>query len=384
MFVRFLILSGNTGGGHNSAAGAVSDCFTAHGDECDIKDALAFLPHGTSYIVSNGHVFIYKKAPRLFGFFYRLAENHPAKENSDSIIYDMLTVGARSLKKFLEANPYDAVICTHVFAGMIATEAKRKYGIPKRIYFVSTDYTCSPGVAEINADLFFIPHRLLAPEFEEKRIPKDRIVSSGIPVRQSFYEHYEKDTAKKLLDLPKDKRIVLLMCGSMGCGPIKELGSLLCHELPTDAHLVVICGSNKRLYKELKKDLKANNATIVGFTDQMSLYMDAASLALTKPGGLSTSEALAKALPLVLINAVPGCETRNLDFLTVNNFSQTAGSVERLSMLVCKTLQSPETLESISLRLKSQFNTNAAEVIRESVLNNIEKNEEEKQKAVCN
>jgi len=102
----------------------------------------------------------------------------------------------------------------------------------------------------------------------------------------------------------------------------------------------------------------------VGFTDKIPLYMDASELALTKPGGLSTSEALTKALPLILIDAVPGCETRNLDFLTLNNFSQTAKNTERLSILTCRYLKNPMLLEETKQRLRQQFGFNAAETVR--------------------
>jgi len=361
--MRFLILSGNTGGGHNSAANAIKEHFEQNGHTCVVADALRFLSEGTSYLISNGHVFIYRKAPKLFGFMYHFAEKHPAKNNSESFMYDILSLGARSLKNFLSENGFDGIICTHIFAGMIVTEAKRRYDITAKLYLIATDFTCSPGAAEVIADIYFIPHRFLAAEFEERRIPKDKIIASGIPVSAKFFEKTEKKEAKRQLGLPADKRIILMMCGSMGCGPIEDLTVLLSHEIPSDCHLVVICGGNEKLLKKIKKQ-KHENVSVVGFTDKIPLYMDASELALTKPGGLSTSEALTKALPLILIDAVPGCETRNLDFLTLNNFSQTAKNTERLSILTCRYLKNPMLLEETKQRLRQQFGFNAAETVR--------------------
>ena len=368
--MKILILSCNTGGGHNSAASAVKDYFKAMGDNCDIRDALAYWSEGSSNLISNGHTILYKKLPKLFGAAYRFAENHPASEN-DSIIYDLATLGAKKLSNYLKEVHYDAVVCTHVFSGMIATEVQKKYLKDLKIYFVATDYTCSPGVNEINADAYFIPHKLLKNEFLEFGGKKDNVIPSGIPVRKAFYNPKNAELAKKELGLPEGKKIVLLMCGSMGCGPIKELAATLDDGLPSDAHLVAICGSNQQLQKSLYKYKDFKNTTIVGFTDKMGLYMDAAYVTLTKPGGLSSTEALIKGLPIVLIDAVPGCETRNLDFLVSNGFAITANTPKELSGIVYNYIEYPEEHAKHKDFLKSEFNFNAPKIIYDYIKNDI-------------
>ena len=117
--MRFLILSCNTGEGHNSAAKAVKEYFESFGDECDIKDALAFWSPEKSKIISKGHVFIYRKMPKLFGVSYRYEENHPPKEGDESLIYELVIKGCDSLEEFLAGSSYEAVLCTHVFSAMM-------------------------------------------------------------------------------------------------------------------------------------------------------------------------------------------------------------------------------------------------------------------------
>ena len=242
--MRFLILSGSTGGGHNSAAMAIKEYCEAQGNECEIKDALTFCSEGKAYLVNNGHVFIYKKAPKLFGLFYHLLEKKPKEEGNNSILYDIITFGGKGLYKYLKANHYDAIICTHIFAGMLVTHIKAKYNLDIKIHLVATDYTCSPGAYEVDADYIFIPHRYLLDEFKSYGIKEEKLISSGIPVRSSFYERTDKLTAKKDLGLPTDKKIVLLMGGSMGCGPIAKLSETICKKMAEDSHLVVISGNN--------------------------------------------------------------------------------------------------------------------------------------------
>ena len=233
--MRLLILSCNTGEGHNSAAKAIREYFLSNNDECDIKDALAFWSPEKSKLISKGHVLIYRKFPKLFGVSYRFEENHPPKDGDESLIYELVIKGCNSLYEFLQTEKYDAVVCTHVFSAMMMTELKKRRKINIRSYFVATDYTCSPGVNQTAMDAYFIPHKKLIKEFADNGLPMSRIIPSGIPVRRDFYNKTEPQKAKRTLSLPQDKRVALLMCGSMGCGPIKDLAELLPQQLPEDA-----------------------------------------------------------------------------------------------------------------------------------------------------
>ncbi len=366
--MRVLILSCNTGEGHNSAARALADFFPEHGIECDIKDALAFWSPQKSKLISRGHVLIYRKFPKLFGVSYRFEENHPPKDGDESLIYELVIRGCEALDEFLRVEPYDAVVCTHVFSAMMMTELKKRRKSGIKTYFVATDYTCSPGVGQTVMDAYFIPHKQLIAEFAENGLPVSRLVPSGIPVKKAFYNKTERARAKKTLSLPQDKRIVLLMCGSMGCGPIKELAEYLPQQLPTDAMLVIICGNNTKLFRSLTKYQLPENLRVVGYTSRMPLYMDAAELILTKPGGLSTSEAAVKRLPMLFIDAVPGCETRNREFFTTLGCAETRDTALELCDAVCDYLEIPEKLNNASQRLCEEMQGCAADIISEYII----------------
>ena len=366
--MRLLILSCNTGEGHNSAAKAIKERFVNGGWQCDIKDALAFWSPEKSKLISKGHVFIYRKMPKLFGVSYRFEENHPPKDGDESLIYELVIKGCNSLYEFLQTEKYDAVVCTHVFSAMMMTELKKRRKINIRSYFVATDYTCSPGVNQTAMDAYFIPHKKLIKEFADNGLPMSRIIPSGIPVRCDFYNKTEPQKAKRTLSLPQDKRVALLMCGSMGCGPIKDLAELLPQQLPEDALLVIICGNNVKLYRSLTKYPLPENVRVIGFTSRMPLYMDAAELILTKPGGLSTTEAAVKGLPMIFIDAVPGCETRNIEFFISNGCADMREGAIKLCDAVCDYLEIPSKLHKMSQTLKDEFSGCAAEIIREHIV----------------
>ena len=369
--MNVLILSCNTGEGHNSAAKAIKEYIELQGDVCDMRDALSFWSETSSKIISKGHIFIYRRLPKLFGIGYRFEENHPAKDNETSLMYDIVKKGCISLYEALKSSNYDAIICTHVFASMMLTELRNRFNFSLPSYFVATDYTCTPGVSEIISDGYFIPHASVEPDFLRCGVEKDKIIPSGIPIKQAFYSKVEKEEARRQLHLPKDSKIVLMVCGSMGCGPLQVLAEDLPLMLPSNAHLVVICGSNRKLFKSLTRNNNLSNTTIVGYTTRMPLYMDAADLIVTKPGGLSTTEAVNKHLPMVFINAVPGCETHNLNFFIKHNLATTHDDEEDLADLICHLINDPEQLKRIELASASIFKDCAAEIIYNKISKDI-------------
>lgn len=356
--MKFLILSCNTGGGHNATAAAISEYFTAHGQTCVTMDCLDFLPQMKAKLISEGHVLLYRKAPKLFGLGYRFEEEHMPR-----FILSQCESYADEFCQAVQQVGCDAVINVHVFSALIMTAARRQFGLKLPGYFVATDYTCSPGVAQADLDAYFIPHESLTAEFVQCGVPADRLVPTGIPVRPAFCTGVPQREARERLGLSAEGRLVLLACGSMGAGPMEELAQLLDQQLPAEDQLVVICGTNEKLERDLEKDRLSDCVSIVGFTREMDLYMDAADLILTKAGGLSTTEALMKRLPMVYINAVPGCETRNLEFMVSHGYARTADTPEALTELVCSLLREPETLAAWRENLARAFPTPAVEKI---------------------
>ena len=133
----------------------------------------------------------------------------------------------------------------------------------------------------------------------------------------------------------------------------------------------MICGNNEKLYEKFKKFRDIPNVFVVGFTRKISLYMDAASVILTKPGGLSSTEAATKGLPMVLIDAVPGCESKNMEFFIQNGFAVTEETMERLTAQVNLLLADSAKAEKLSLALRGSFAEYAAEKIGGYVLSEV-------------
>lgn len=362
--MRVLILTCSTGGGHNACARALQEVFAENGHCCDFADSLAFVSDRLSRFMSWGHTTMYRHVPRLFDFGYGFAEKHPATLNDRAALYKLLTGGTGKLSERLREGQYDTVICTHVFSGLLLQETQKIYPVKLKTAFVATDYTCSPGAARSSLDYYFIPADGLKPEFMEQGVPAEKLVASGIPVCQAFYTALGKQQAKRQWGIDPSHTHLLMMCGSMGCGPMEKLAKLLSERMCSDMELSIVCGTNGKRKKELAEQFSGcPNIHIHGFVRDVSALLDSADLYLTKPGGLSTSEALTKCLPMVFVDAVAGCEEYNLNYFVSLGGAVTADTPEALAELCTELSNNPDRRSEMSERLLRASPGNAARQI---------------------
>lgn len=346
--MKVLILSCNTGEGHNSCAKALTERFTAQGIPCETIDALAFISPGISKLMSKGHVFIYRNLPGVFDWGYRFSEKHSFFYRKGAPLYAFFACGSKKLARYINENDYDTVICAHVFAGVMMTEA-----VPmcrKKLFtsFLTTDYTCSPITEVSNLDLYFIPDERVKKHFTGRGMDEKKLITTGIPIRSDFYTRIPKAEAKAAENIHAEHKHLVIMCGSMGCGPIRKIVNSISGRLSSDMEMTVVCGNNRNLYRQLSA-LQENhpNIHIRGYVQNISRLMDSADVYLTKPGGISVTEASTKQLPMVLVNAVGGCEQYNYDFFTGIGAAESGDSVEKLMDKCLELLNHPEKREQI-------------------------------------
>ena len=313
--MRVLILSSNNGGGHNAAAHALREVFEAHGDTCHMEDCLSFISEDVSEAVAKSHNFMYRHAPKLFATGYRHTQRHADTFKEHHNGRRVLKLGRRNLGRTIRDGGYEAVICTHVFASLMLTDACRKYGLHLPTGVVETDYTTTPGAQAGDLDWHFIPAASLRDELEALGVKPGKIVASGIPVRSAFYAPRDREAARRALELPADSRVILMMGGSMGAGPVPELASSLSEQMDDGCVTVIVCGTNHSLRDSLNAQYGGDpRFRIMGYTDDIPRLMDASDVLMTKPGGISVTEAAVKRLPMVLVESVAGCEAYNRAF----------------------------------------------------------------------
>ena len=323
VILKILILSCNTGEGHNSAAKAISEELERRGVESEIKDSLAFASEAFSKQICKAYIKLTLSFPKAMGTTYKMAENN--KSSHKSFIYAVNSICAPALHKYLEKTKPDAVIMTHLFAGEVMTAVKKQYSYKIPTYLVSTDYDVCPRFEETEVDRYFIPHEHLTQSFIDRGMPKEKLSATGIPISHRFLDLLPQKEAKERLGLCRTIHYALVMTGSMGYGSTRELVDLFLKEAPANCGVVVLGGNNTRMKAELRERYPGNKRVIVvDFTTDVPLYMDACDLLLTKPGGLSTTEAAAHGIPLIHTTPIPGCETDNLAFFGYHGMSISA------------------------------------------------------------
>ncbi len=368
--MKILILSCNTGEGHNSAAKAVKYYFDRAGEGCVIADALSFVSPQISKLVSSGHVFIYRHVPNMFDIVYNGAEVFAKKESSkhDTVIFKLLALGAHKLYEFIRDGEFERIVCFHPFAAQMLTKVCRDHpelDMPK--YLIATDYTCSPGAGESVVDAYITPHEKVEFEFARRGVPKGKIVPIGIPINPSYATLPTRAEAREKLGIGKEARVTVLMFGSMGCGPIEKTAEMMAEDTAGDEVLYIMCGRNEKLQKSLEHLSDNPRVHVLGFRGDMPDFMAAADLFVTKPGGLSTTEAASARLPMLLMDAVAGCETYNYNFFVDNGMAFGADSVDDMVKKAHELVHDKARLAEVREKLAQNFPVDIAYRIYEYI-----------------
>lgn len=316
-----LILSCNTGGGHNAAGKALLEQFRADGIPADFADALAIAGHSVSHRVDRLYVGITTKTPVVFKAMYK-AGGAISNPYLKSPVYAANRIYRRKICDYIKAGGYDLVLTPHLFPAQTLTSLRRSGLLNVGFIAVATDYTCIPFWEETRPDYFVIPSEDLAPEFIKKRIAPQKLLPLGIPVSRAFTERRPQDEARKELGLQAFAQLILIMSGSMGFGNLNPLIETLLEKSGHDTGLAVLCGTNHQLRSTLdSRFLQTGRVITFPYTDKVATFMDACDVVITKPGGLTTTEAAAKRIPLAHTDPIPGCETKNAAFFSQRGMS---------------------------------------------------------------
>ncbi len=311
--MKAIILTISAGGGHNTAARAISAGLSNRGVETVIIDAYKYFNKYLSDTVEKGYLFSTKYAPKLYGRFYRMAE----KKADTDIKVKMGAFGtALVLKKFaryIASQNADVIIATHIFAGELLTILKERGDLTAKTIGIVTDFTVHPFWEETELDYYVTASELIDYQMTKRGIPKEKLLPFGIPVHPKFSKKISKQEARIQLGI-ENKDTIFVIAGSMGFGDVvKHIKNL--DKSDHDFQIICVCGNNSKLKENLERVKMKKTLIVYGFVNNVDIIMDASDCIVTKPGGLTTSEALAKGMHLILIDPIPGQEDRNSEFL---------------------------------------------------------------------
>ncbi|HSK72405.1 MAG TPA: glycosyltransferase, partial [Pyrinomonadaceae bacterium] len=270
--------------------------------------------------------------------------------------------------KFLKNYQPDIAVCTHFLPAEIISwlRAKRKINFPQAI--VVTDFDVHAMWLCHHFERYFVALEETRVHLEKLGIPPEKITVSGIPIDPVFAQKKDKMEMREKYGLDKDKLTILVSAGGFGVGNIEHLLTALA-DLETPAQILAVCGRNEELKTKLEKlsKEKLNNERVrfkpIGFTTEMDEYMSAADLIVGKPGGLTTSEALAKELIFVIVNPIPGQEERNSDHLLEKGAAIKCNNLPTLAYKIDQLISDKSRFETMKGNVARLANPRSAEFI---------------------
>lgn len=314
-----LILSCGTGGGHNSAGTAIAEELAHRGFNVETLDPYSLAGDGVARKIGNAYVKLVQKSPRAFGVLYGAAQGVRSIP-FHSPVYWANALMAERMAAFLSRRHFDIAVMPHLFPAEIFTYMKEHgCNVPKSV-FIATDYTCIPFTEETSCDYYVIPSPLLSADFERRGVDAEKLQPFGIPVRAQFRTAGTKAQARQRLGLEPSGQYILLSGGSIGAGKLENAIVQLLRS--AQLHIIAICGNNDALYTRLSRQYSGcTQLILLKSTPDMAEYMRACDLFISKPGGLSSTEAAVMGIPLVHYSPIPGCESFNVRFFQEHGMS---------------------------------------------------------------
>ena len=314
--MKVLILSITAGQGHHACGAAISDYLKSKGVQCRMLDCLSYINKLLGESVSQGYLLSTQYSPAAYGKLYRLAEKKEKPNGMLSLPKMTVSLLAKKLENYCLAYEPDLIVCTHVFAAQLATE----FTVCKvPTIGIITDFCVHPFWEDTKIDYYVTASELLENQVRKKVGNGANLLPFGIPINEKFSHSVSKQEARAALGI-EDKTTVFIISGSMGYGNIvKHIKHL--DRLNLDFQIVSVCGRNEHAKKKVDALSLSRKIYNYGYVNNVDVMMDAADIIITKPGGLTSSEALAKGIPMILMNPIPGQEDRNAEFFLNNGIA---------------------------------------------------------------
>jgi processive 1,2-diacylglycerol beta-glucosyltransferase len=348
---RVLVLSASVGAGHLRAAEAVTEALKILDPEAVVRniDVLELTNAAFRKLYGRAYLDLIARAPHLLGYFYDLLDRRPSDQHkADRFRRAVEKLNLNRFLRLLREETWDVIVNTHFLPAELIASLRRHGKLETPHLTVTTDFETHRLWVNQPCDHYFTATEEGSAYLAHWGVPAADISVTGIPIHPAFSEPKDQACCRQQLGLTGDRPVVLQLAGGFGVGPVQRIfESLLAVERPLE--IVVVAGRNVELKNQLETVAvpPRHRAIIVGFTTQMDDWMTAADLVVTKPGGLTTSESLARGLAIVVVNPIPGQESRNSDFLLENGAAIKVNNLGTMTFKLARLLEDAEKLSSL-------------------------------------
>ncbi len=370
--MKILLLSCSTGEGHNSAAKAVMTALKARGVECEFIDPIQFKSVKRMNFVAELYNKTIRKIPWFFGIVYKAGKLYDASPLPSPVAYANSKYSVH-FNDYVEAGNFDAIVSSHIFCSDAVLALRKKHGNTLPLYTIMTDYTPIPFYRDAKDIAYhFISCENIVEEMVRQGFKPENMCVSGIPIDPKFNLEMSKDEAKGLLGIPKNKRVIVILSGGAGCGKIVKLVKKLEKRLCDNMLMYIFVGKNTKLKEKLTERFSEDSKIrTVDFTLDVNIYLKAADVVMSKPGGLSSTEIAVSNVPFVHLKAIPGCESYNIRYFTKNGISLLGNTTKRAVDSTLKLLSDSELCNLVLNKQREHIPKRSADLIAEKIISDI-------------
>jgi processive 1,2-diacylglycerol beta-glucosyltransferase len=364
---RVLIISTSAGTGHVRAAQALEKEFARDPRVGEVihADALNFTNKLFREFYSTLYLKLVRAAPDILGWVYK-ASDEPWKGEAARTQLDRLNT--QKLVSFIEQFDPHITVCTHFMPAGIISHLQEQGRLRTHHSIIVTDFDCHAMWLSRMFHRFFVALDETKAHLEALGLPGERITVSGIPIDPVFSIAVDRPAVRASYGLDPAKTTLLLSAGALGVGPTELIVERLKH-LRHDAQTIVTCGRSEEVKARVTAATSGDpRFCVIGYSDRMHELMHISDLFIGKPGGLTTSEALACGLPMVIFSPIPGQEERNSDHLLEEGAGIRCNELTTLPFKIDRLLENPERLSAMRRAAAAMGRPDAARTVVQTLL----------------
>jgi processive 1,2-diacylglycerol beta-glucosyltransferase len=363
------MLTASYGAGHRQAARAIEEALRLRRPDLRVASAdYVDLVHPLfNRLTQAAYVLSVKYVPAGFGWFYRATARIPP----DSAFQRFLNgLGRQRVLQLVRRTDPRVVVCTFPTQAGVLSALRLRGEIDLPLVTVITDNTVHSQWIHPATDRYCVSAPEVAAGVVGRGVPPERVRVTGIPIRPAFRQRYDRAAVLRGLDLDPGRPTVLFMSGafSMLRGVLGACRGLL--ELPQPPQVVLVTGRDRRLAAAARAQLQQRGlpVRVLGYVDEVAPLMQAADLLVSKAGGLTTSEALACGLPMIIFRPIPGQEEANTAFLVEHGAALAVPDARALAAAVRDLLADGSALAAMRSACRRLGRSDAADAVVDEVL----------------
>lgn len=355
MSKKVYIFTGSTGAGHNLAAQSLKESLDKAGFNAEIYDAFKESSMTLDKFITKGYQQMVMNVPKLYEQMYNQFNN--MNRFQQSIFQTLTRIMNPEIVPLIQAGNPDLIITTHPFVTNVLGTLKEHHAFNIPVLSIVTDYKIHTLYLKKMIDAYVVGSEYTKETMIEKGVSPDIIFSYGIPIREMFLENnHIKAEVKK-----EDENIIgtiLLMAGSLGSKQMEKAFTALL-KVREKIRIIVVCGNNPKIENEIRtlnnRNLSENKIVeIYGFVNNVSELMGESDAIISKPGGLTTTEAIVKNIPMIIPFYYPGQEEENADYLVEGGMAIKVDKIKDLTSMVDFLFENKYIIKGMSLNMSEE------------------------------